>query len=68
MVVRAPGLTVEASEKRGPPPRSSPSQIEIIDTQLVEVVGTPYPRQAGRTVPGPRVSQMQLTCLTMHTY
>lgn len=45
MVVRAPGLTVEASEKRGPPPRSSPSQIEIIDTQLVEVVGTPYPRR-----------------------
>lgn len=55
MVVRAPGLTVDASEKRGSPPPTSPSRIEIIETQLVQVAGNPSPQEAGRTVLGPRV-------------
>lgn len=68
MAVRAPGLTVDASKKRGPRPPPSPSRIEIIDTPLVQVVGTPSPQQAGRTVLDPRVLQgMKLTCL-MHIY
>lgn len=54
MVVRAPGLTVDASEKRGSPPPPSPSRIEILDTQLVQTVGTASPQQAVRTVLGPR--------------
>lgn len=63
LVVRAPGSGVDLDEKRRTPP---PSPIPVVDRDNrnpFRAGGPRSPQQAGRTVLGPRVSQMQPACL-----